>query len=131
MFKSLTEFLLILQLHYPKLVENEENHWLIDHGFLEHKADSTEYISKHDMAVMIRSGEMNLLEENSSETLILEESLTLESNNDFEDFIKSVDRYLLINENKESSDFEYNWQNAWSEGKNPIETAEEAILLEG
>lgn len=114
-------------LRWVKLTEEEENHWLIEHGFLEYEADSTEYISKHDMTVMIRSGEMNLLE-NLSEEIILEESLTLDDG--FDDFIDSIERYLLVNESKETVDFEYDWHNAWSEGKTPVETAEEAILLE-
>ena len=114
-------------LRWAKLVEDEENHWLIEHGFLEYEADSAEYISKRDMTNMIRSNEM-ILSEEIKDIDILEESLTLDDG--FDDFMENIDRYLLINENKESVDFEYDWHNAWSEGKTPVETAEEAMLLE-
>jgi len=116
-------------LRWAKLVEDEENHWLIEHGFLEYEKDSTEYISKHDMTTMIRSGDMNLLE-TSTDNIILEESLTLDDV-EFDNFMDKVERYLLVNESKESTDFEYDWHDAWTEGKTPVETAEEAILLEG
>lgn len=116
-------------LRWATLKEEDENHWLIEHGFLEYEADSEEYISKHNMSVMIRSGEMTLMENAYTEETILEESLTLEDDG-FEDFMDGVERYLLVNEGRESFDFEYNWSDAWSEGKTPLESAEEAILLE-
>lgn len=116
-------------LRWAKLMEEDENHWIIEHGFLEYDADSVEYITKYDMTVMIRSGEMNL-SENSIEETLLEESLILDDDDGFDDFMDSVERYLLVNESKETVDFEYDWRNAWSEGKTPVETAEEAILLE-
>lgn len=115
-------------LRWTKLINDEGNHWLIEHGFLEYNADSTEYISKYDLTVMIRSGDMILLEDVQLEETILEESLTLDDN--FNKFMDGVERYLLINEGRESFDFEYDWSDAWSEGKTPLESAEEAILLE-
>jgi len=115
-------------LRWTKLVEEADNHWGIEHGYLEYEADSTEYISKYDMTEMIRSGEMTLLENIQDEDVILEELITLDDG--FDDFMNGVERYLLVNEGRESFDFDYNWSNAWSEGKTPLESAEEAILLE-
>lgn len=116
-------------LRWVKLLEDDENCWLIEHGFLEHDADATEYITKHDMATMIRSGEMNLIEESLLEVELLEESLTLEDN-EFDEFMDKVERYLIINEDRESFDLEYDWHDAWLENKTPVESIEEAILLE-
>ena len=113
---------------WATIIEEGEDHWLIAHGFLEYEADSEEYISKYDMTNMIRSGEMNLMEESLAETDILEESLTLD--NEFNMYMDKVDRYLLINEDREATDFDYDWSDAWSEGKTSIEAAEDAILSE-
>jgi len=117
-------------LRWAQLVEEEENHWFIRNGFLEYSADTEEYISKHDMTSMIRSGDMVLFEEDASDDVLLEETLSLEDGK-FDDFMNNVERYLLINEGRETFDFDYEWSDAWLEGKTPSESADEAILLEG
>ena len=114
---------------WATIMEEIDEHWLLEHGFLEHNADSVEYVSKYDMTNMIRSGDMHLLEDTVAETDILEETLSL-NNGEFNMFIEKIDRYLLINEGRESTEFDYDWSDAWSEGKSPLEAAEDAILSE-
>lgn len=114
---------------WATIMEEADEHWLLEHGFLEYEADSTEYISKYDMTNMIRSGEMSLMEDNLIETDILEESLSI-NDGEFNVYMEKVDRYLLVNEGRESDEFDYDWSDAWSEGKSSLEAAEDAILSE-
>lgn len=117
-------------LHWAKITEEHGDNWLIECGLLEYEADIIEYISKHDMASMIRQNEM-ILQENqeNQENDILSESIN-EGDEEFDKFINGVDRYLLVNYMKESKDLDYPWKIAWAENKIPSEAAEEAILLE-
>lgn len=82
---------------WATIMEETDEHWLLEHGFLEYEADSVEYVSKYDMTNMIRSGEMHLLEDTVAETDILEESLS-PNDDEFNMYIEKIDRYLLINE---------------------------------
>ena len=105
---------------------NEENeHWLIEYGFIEHSADSQEYISKHDMAVMVGRGEMILHEK---EDVLLEND---EKNSGFEIFMERVNRYLLLNYDSESDNFSFDWNKAYESGLSPHEAADEAYILKG
>jgi len=114
---------------WATITEETDEHWFLEHGFLEYEADSAEYISKYAMTNMIRSGEMSLMEDNLTETDILEESLS-QSGDEFNVYMEKVDRYLLVNEGRESDEFDYDWSDAWSEGKSTLEAAEDAILSE-
>lgn len=114
-------------LRWAKITEEHGDHWLIECGLLEHEPDGTEYISKHDLASMIRQNDMILQED--QELDLLSESID-EGEAAFNEFIASVDRYLLVNYMKESMDFDYPWKIAWAENKIPSEAVEEAILLE-
>jgi len=116
-------------LRWAKIINEVDNHWIIEHGFLEYEADSTEYISKMEMTSMIRLNEMvKTIEEERVD--ILEETLNMHDT-DYDDYMNKIERYLLINENRETFEFDYDWKNAWSTGKDPIETVEDAILMEG
>ena len=111
---------------WAKIVDYDTENLKIEHGFREYEADSVGYITIYEMNRMISNGEMVLFEEiDDIDDILLE---TDSNNNDFMKFIEKVDRYLLVNENKESSEFEYLWSEAWSDGKSPIDAAEEAII---
>ena len=101
-------------LRWAKILQEDDNFWSFEHGFLEYGADSVGYISKNDMTDMIRSGEM-LLEKKQKNTPNI--------------FLEKVERYLFINEEKDYDDYTYDWNDAWSTGKSPVDAAEEAILL--
>ena len=117
---------------WARIIEEEGDHWLIEHGIVEYPAEMTEYISKFDLKSMINDG-MMVLQENSEEigdtTDALFESIDSDEEN-FDDYINRVDRYLLVNENRESHEYSYDWREALSEGKTPQEAADEAILFE-
>lgn len=110
-----------------RIISEEDDHWKVEHGLLEHAATDTTYISKNDMTDMLRSGEMvfSIIDEVD----ILEESLQTE---DFylDEFLTKVDRFLLINENKEVDNFDYDWNDAFNRGLSPLEAVDEAIILE-
>ncbi len=114
---------------WARIIGEEDSYWKIEHGLLEHTASDTAFISKNDMTDMLRSGEMisEILEEKQD---ILEETLKTEKSY-FEEFLTNVDRYLLVNENKEFDDFDYNWDDAFQRGLSPIEAVDEAVILEG
>lgn len=116
---------------WAKIINKSDNHWQIEHGLLEHESDDIVYISKYDMTKMIRSGEMILTEGEENELDELFESFNEEVEDEFTIFMEKVDRYLLLNYNKESKDFEYLWERAWKEKKFPNEAADEAVNLEG
>lgn len=111
---------------WAKVVSEEDDCWIIEHGLLEHQAGGTEYMSKYDMAEMVRNGSMVYIEE---ELDILEESFELEESG-LDEFIDRVNRFLLVNEGKEVEDFDYNWNDAYSKGLSPVEAADEALILE-
>lgn len=113
---------------WARIIGEEDSHWLIEHGLLEHAAIDTAYISKYDMTGMLRSGEMvfTVIDEDKD---ILEEKLQTEEFY-FDEFIVKVDRYLLVNENKEVDDFDYNWNDAFRRGLSSVEAVDEAIILE-
>lgn len=117
-------------LRWTKILQEDEDYWQIEHGFLEYNADSVEYISKYDMTEMIRSGDMVLTENREEKSEILEESLSLDDGPEFDIFMEKVERYLFINEDRDVDEYDYDWNSAWSDGKTPVDAAEEAILLE-
>ncbi len=114
---------------WVRIIGDEDSHWLVEHGLLEHSATDTAYISKNDMTDMIRVNEM-VFTVMDDDVDILEESLQTEDYY-FEEFLTKVDRFLLVNENKEVDDFDYNWNEAFQQGLTPIEAVDEAIILEG
>ena len=61
---------------------------------------------------------------------ILEESLK-SSSLYFQEYLTKVNRYLLVNENKEIGDYDYDWDDAFQRRLSPIEAVDEAIILEG
>lgn len=111
---------------WAKIIDCDDENLKIEHGFREYEADSVGYITIYEMNRMISVGDMVLFEEVDSIDDILLESC---DDNDFIEFIERVDRYLLVNENKESIELEYSWSEAWTDGKTPIEAAEEAVIL--
>jgi hypothetical protein len=115
-------------LRWAKILQEDDNFWSFEHGFLEYGADSVGYISKNDMTDMIRSGEMLLEKKQKNTPNILEEMLSL-NDTEFDIFLEKVERYLFINEEKDYDDYTYDWNDAWSTGKSPVDAAEEAILL--
>lgn len=116
---------------WAKIINENDNHWQIEHGFLEHESDDVDYISKYDITKMIRSGEMILTEVEEDDFDELFESYDEEVEDEFTIFMEKVDRYLLINYKRESKDFEYLWEEAWKEEKLPNEAADEAVIFEG
>lgn len=118
-------------IRWAKIISEKDNHWQLEHGLLEHESDDVDYMSKYDMTKMIRSGEMLLteFEENNLDELF--ENYDEEIEDEFTIFMEKVDRYLLINYDRESRDFEYLWEEAWKEEKLPIEAVDEAVIFEG
>lgn len=116
-------------LRWAKITEEQGDHWLIECGLLEYETDNVEYMSKHDMASLIRKNVM-ILQEDQDNDILTESLSTKDNDNDFNKFIDRVDRYLLVNYMKESTDLNYPWKIAWAEDRIPSEAAEEAILLE-
>jgi len=114
-------------IRWMKIVEDNDQHWLIEHGLLEHDADEKQYITKYELSSMIHTGEITLNE------VVDEDVLTesLKADTEFNEFMSKVDRYLLINYLVESKEFNYAWRVAWAESKSPLEACEEAIILEG
>jgi len=116
---------------WAKIINENDNHWQVEHGLLEHESDDVDYVSKHDMTKMIRSREMILTEVEEDDLDELFESFDEEFEDEFTIFMEKVDRYLLINYSRESKDFEYLWEDAWKEDKLPNEAADEAVIFEG
>jgi len=116
-------------IRWAKIINENDNHWQIEHGLLEHESDDVDYMSKYDMTKMIRSGEMILTEVEEDLGELFESFEEVED--EFTIFMEKVDRYLLINYSRESKDFEYLWEEAWKEEKLPNEAADEAIIFEG
>ena len=118
-------------IRWAKIISEKDDHWQIEHGLREHESDDVDYLSKYDMTKMIRSGEMILTEFEENDLDELFENFDEEFEDEFTIFIEKVDRYLLINYDRESMDFEYLWEEAWKEDKLPNEAADEAIIFEG
>lgn len=118
-------------IRWAKIISEKDDHWQIEHGLLEHESDDIDYISKYDITKMIRSGEMILTEAAEDDLDELFESYNEEFEDEFTMFMEKVDRYLLVNYQKESTDFEYLWEEAWKQDKLPNEAADEAIIFEG
>ena len=108
-----------------EIISDEDDCWLVECGLLEHSAQKTEFYTKRDIDLMIQNGDIVLCEETETDELM--ESL---NDKEFDHFIEKVDRYLLINEGKDSSDFSYNWRKAWTGKYPPAEAAQDAILGE-
>lgn len=118
-------------IRWAKIISEKDDHWQIEHGLIEHESDDIDYMSKYYMTKMIRSGEMILTEVEEDDFDELFESFEEEIEDEFTIFMEKVDRYLLINYNRESKDFEYLWEESWKEEKLPDEAADEAVILEG
>lgn len=118
-------------IRWAKIISEKDDYWQIEHGLLEHESDDVDFMSKYNMTKMIRSGEMVLTEFEENDLDGLFESVDEEFEDEFTIFMEKVDRYLLINYERESTDFEYLWEEAWKEDKLPIEAADEAVILEG
>ena len=115
-------------IRWMKILEESDQHWLIEYGLLGHAANTEEYILMQDLSSMIRNGEMTLYETIETDD-ILTESLS-DDDSEFNEFMEKVDRYLLVNHLMESQDFDYAWKVAWAEGTSASEACEEAIILE-
>jgi len=113
-------------LRWLKIIDEQEDLWLVETGLIEYDNDSVEYISKHDLSTMIKNGTMILKEE--IKTNLTESKFSPSDNLEFDIFMESVNRYLLLNYNKESNELNYPWKIAWAENKLPFEAAEEAIM---
>ncbi len=118
-------------IRWAKIISEKDDHWQIEHGLLEYESDDIDYISKYDITKMIRSGEMILTEVAEDDLDELFETYDEEIEDEFTIFMEKVDRYLLINYERESKDFEYLWEEAWKQDKQPIEAADEAVIFEG
>ena len=116
-------------LRWAEIISEDNDCWVIKHGLVEYEANDLTYLPKHEMTQLIRNGEMVLREYEEIDD-ILEESLEDDSNALFEDFLYRANRYLLVNENKEIDDFEYDWKHAYLSGLSATEAADEAVALE-
>lgn len=115
-------------IRWIKIIDEKDDTWLIEHGYIEHEADGIEYLSKSNLSHMIITDELKLLEIKELEYNFIVESI---DDNKFEKFMDKVERYILINERHESSEYTYNWREAWEQGLTSSEAAEEAIILNG
>ncbi len=111
-------------IRWATVVEEVDDHWLIESGLIEYAAEIEQYISKHEISTMIRSGEM-VLEEIQEDDILAE---SCDDDNEFNAYMEKVDRYLLVNYMTESQDLDYAWKVAWAEGKQPAEASEEALI---
>ena len=107
-------------IRWIKIIDEKDNNWLIEHGFIEHEADGIEYLSKSNLSHMIIHDELKLLEVKELEYDVIVES---NNNQEFENFMDRVERYILINEQNESSTYTYNWKEAWEKGLDSSEAA--------
>jgi len=111
-----------------QIIEESDQFWLVEHGYIEYEADTRELLSKHDLARMISRGEMVFEEiEDFDDDLLLE----CVDDNEFDVFMEKVDKYLLVNYRLETQFMEYDWKEAFDKGLPPNQAVEEAVLLEG
>lgn len=115
-------------LRWLQIIEESDQFWLIEHGYVEYEADTRELLSKHDLARMISRGEMVFEKFEEFDDDLLLESF---NNDEFDIFMESVDKYLLVNYQIESQFIGYSWKEAFERGLSPNQAVEEAILLEG
>lgn len=113
-------------IRWAKIIGDAGDNWAVEHGLIEHESDDVTYVSKQDMSKMIREGEMELYVDEANETDILEETL-VSSNDLFEEYMNKVDRILLVNENAEHDNYDYDWEEAFDLGLTPFEAVEEAV----
>ena len=116
-------------LRWLKVLDESDQFWIVEHGFLEYDADSRELLSKHDLARMISRGEMVFEEIEELDGFLLE--TPNDEDGSFNIFMEKVDKFLLVNYQLESQFMDYDWSFAFDKGLTPFQAVEEAVLLEG
>lgn len=107
-----------------KIIEDKNDHWGVVHGFVGHDPDDKTYIEKSRISDMIQ--EMYLEPIDEEEKTLVES----QNNNQLDEYIEKVDRYLLLNYDIDSSMMNEDWKSLMKEGYAPNEAAELAMLKE-
>lgn len=112
-------------LRWLEILQESNQFWVVEHGYIEHDADTQELLSKYDLTRMINLGEM-MLDDIQSDDLLLESSIDSE----FNIFMEKVDKYLLVNYQMDSQHFNFDWRVLFEDGLTPTQAAEWVILEE-
>lgn len=112
-------------LKWLKVISEDEQVWCCEVGLLEYQSHDVIAVSKVDLSQMVRTGEVVLHEATKASVEVLSESST---NKLFESWKERVDRYMLVNYGIESGDCDFSWEEAFENGLQPSEAADEAVL---
>ena len=106
-----------------QIVESDQYHFMIEHGYIDCEADQQEWIEKIHLAELVRDGTITIVNQRDNQKL--QESHT---HNDFDGWIDRVDRYLLVNYNLEHDQLEADWKDLYDQNLTPQEAADYAAM---